>query len=49
MRNARKRRLKRNHGSHPAKPRLWTTIKVKPVAPPVVRTAKPRSLGLMEL
>lgn len=49
MRNARKRRLKRKHGNHPAKPRPYSTIKVKAVAPPVVRTAKPRTLSLMEL
>lgn len=50
MRNARKRRNKRKHGNHPAQPRPYSTIKLRP-APPIAlaRKQKPITLTLDQL
>ena len=49
MRNARKRRMKRHHGNHPAKPRPRSTIKRKLVAPPIALSKHQRPLTLDDL
>lgn len=49
MRNARKRRLKRKHGNHPAPPRQrFAVIKARPAKPIALQRAQ-RPLTLDEL